>query len=310
MAINNRAAGTLISKWNRESAAGKNVEIYKSVSLCTLDVMLRCAFSYESDVQLEDNKYVNTVNGMATLILQRGFKPWLNWDKLYYNNTNGKKFKSMTDYVHNVADDVIEKRKGALKKISTQNDKRYVDFLDILLLAKDESENGLTDEEIRHEVDTFMFEGHDTTASAISWILYALAKHPEFQKQCREEVNKVIEDPTSPIIEWDGLQKIPFLTQCIKEALRLFSPVPIIGRELKNPLEIDGHIMPAGTFIDIQICTLHHNEHVWGKDHDEYKPERFHPDNLQKMDSHAFIPFSAGPRNCIDQNFAMHELKL
>ena len=159
-------------------------------------------------------------------------------------------------------------------------------------------------------MDTFLFEGHDTTASAISWILYILGKHPEFQTKCQEEIDSVIEDASKPYIGWKDLQRLPFLTQCIKEGMRMFPPVPMNMRELNNPLEIDGHTFLPGTQFQVLIHNLHHNHLVWGEDHDEFRPDRFKPENMEKMDSYAFLPFSAGPRNCIGQNFAMHEIKV
>ena len=182
-----------------------------------------------------------------------------------------------------------------------------MDFLDILLLARDENGESLTDLEIQDEVETFMFAGHDTTASGISWILYNLARHPEFQEQARGEVDNILKDKSE--IEWDDLGKFSYLTMCIKESLRLHPPVPSVSRELTSPLFIGEHEIPPGTVVYINIFNLHHNTHIWGENHMEYIPERFLPDNISEMDSHAFMPFSAGKRNCIGQVFAMNELK-
>ena len=311
MAIYNQAANTLIGKLDKQSAHDPSVEIYRSVSLCTLDVMMRCAFSFQSDVQSSENKYVNTVNSLAELLVDRALKPWLYINRLYYSTKNGRKFLDQCDYAHQVAYELIDSRQKLLNDQPADcKERKYVDFLDILLLAKDEKGQGLTAEEIRQEVDTFLFEGHDTTASAISWLLYAMAKHPEIQQRCREEVQSLFEDASKTNFEWDDLKKIPYLTQCIKEGLRMYSPVPTVMRELTEPLDLDGHKILPGTFITLLLFQVHHNPLVWGDDHNEFKPERFHPDNMEKMDSHAFIPFSAGPRNCIGQNFAMHEIKV
>ena len=288
-----QAAGVLISTFQEASSSG-SVEIFKPVSLCTLDVMLHCAFTFNSDIQNDDNQYVAAVNEIARLLMDRGLKPWMYLDSLYYRSANGKRFKELCDYVHGFADELTNTRRSAIKEKSNIK-KKYVDFLDILLLAKDENGEGLTDEEIRNEVDTFLFEGHDTTASAISWILYILGKHPEFQTECQEEIDSVIEDASKPYIGWEDLQRLPFLTQCIKEGMRMFPPVPMIMRELNNPLEIDGHTFLLGTKFQVIIYNLHHNHLVWGEDHDEFRPDRFKPENMEKMDSYAFLPFSAGP---------------
>jgi cytochrome P450 len=186
---------------------------------------------------------------------------------------------------------------------------RYLDFLDILLTAKDEDGEGLTYQEIRDEVDTFLFEGHDTTASAISWALYSLAEHPEYQTLCQEEIDHVLQGRSDDNIQWSDLGELSYLTMCIKEALRLHCPVPFIERETTKALTIDGVTLPARSLVDIQIYRLHHNAAVW-PDSLEFRPTRFLPENLLKIDNFSFVPFSAGPRNCIGQHFAMHEMKI
>jgi cytochrome P450 len=310
MSIYNQDVGTLIDLWDKASAGGSSIEIQGPASLCTLDVMLHCAFSYDGDVQHHENKYVKAVNEIAHLITDRGMKPWMHMDWLYYLSSNGRRFKQLTNYVHQTAENIIKTRRQTLGKNTDERTKKNTDFLDILLLAKDDEGVGLSDAEIRDEVDTFLFEGHDTTSSAITWTLYELAKHPEIQQQCRTEVCNVIDDLSRPYINWDSLQKLPFLTQCIKEALRMSCTVPFPSRELTSTLDLDGHKLLPGTTISIMVIGVHHNREVWGDDHNEYKPERFNPDNMRNMDPYAFIPFSAGPRNCIGQNFAMHELKV
>ncbi|ELT93418.1 hypothetical protein CAPTEDRAFT_144012 [Capitella teleta] len=299
------------SKWSTASTKSEDsVEIYQSVSLCTLNVIMRCAFSFDDDVQSqgEYHPYANAVINMANLITKRIL---LVFDyTIYYATKNGREFRGMCKYAHEVAYDLIKTRRKALEENPNSRKKRYLDFLDILLLARDEAGQGLSELEMRQEVDTFLFEGHDTTASAISWCLYTLAKHPEFQTRAAAEVQSLVAGRDSEHLVWDDLNELPYLTKCIKESLRMTPPVPFIGRELDAKMDIEGVTLLPGTFVDINIWAVHHNEHVWGKDHMQYNPERFNPENMKGMDSFSFIPFSAGPRNCIGQNFAMHELKV
>ncbi|KAG8436951.1 hypothetical protein GDO86_007870 [Hymenochirus boettgeri] len=153
-----------------------------------------------------------------------------------------------------------------------------------------------------------MFEGHDTTASGISWILYCMAAYPEHQQKCRDEINKLLGERKT--MEWDDLNKIPYTTMCIKESLRLYPPVPAVSRDLVKPVTFfDGQFLPAGTLVTLQIYAVHRNPSVW-KDPEVFDPLRFLPENSSKRHSHAFVPFAAGPRNCIGQNFAMNEMKV
>nr|KAG5687126.1 hypothetical protein BaRGS_034039 [Batillaria attramentaria] len=186
---------------------------------------------------------------------------------------------------------------------------RYVDFLDILLTAKDEDGEGLTPLEIRDEVDTLLLAGHDTTTSAISWAMFSLAQHPEIQASCQAEVDDLMADRQSDDIVWEDLSKLPYLTMCIKETLRLYSPVTYIQRELTRDTEIDGHTVPAGCIVNIGIYDVHHNRTVW-ENAMEFQPERFTEENASARSPYAFIPFSAGPRACMGQHFAVNEIKL
>ncbi|XP_011425793.3 nacrein-like protein isoform X1 [Magallana gigas] len=305
-------ADILSENLNEHADTGKSVEIYNLVSSCTLDIILRCAFSYTTDCQSKretTHPYVSAVQDIAMTWLLRNKSPWLYPDFIFYRTKQGQKFKSDCDYVHKIAEDIIDKRRRELEREDLSH-KRYLDFLDILLTAKDESGNGLTKEDIRNEVDTFLFEGHDTTASAISWILYSLAENPECQQKCQEEIDKVVSETKSGQLEWKDLGKLDYLTECIKEGMRVHSPVPGVSRVNTQPIKVDDVTIPPGTIILINFYALHHNPTVWGQDHMEFKPERFNRDNSEKRDSFAFCPFSAGPRNCIGQNFAMSEEKV
>nr|BAH13972.1 unnamed protein product [Homo sapiens] len=175
---------------------------------------------------------------------------------------------------------------------------------------KDEDGKKLSDEDIRAEADTFMFEGHDTTASGLSWVLYHLAKHPEYQERCRQEVQELLKDREPKEIEWDDLAQLPFLTMCIKESLRLHPPVPAVSRCCTQDIVLpDGRVIPKGIICLISVFGTHHNPAVW-PDPEVYDPFRFDPKNIKERSPLAFIPFSAGPRNCIGQAFAMAEMKV
>ena len=160
-----------------------------------------------------------------------------------------------------------------------------------------------------------MFAGHDTTASSMSWAMYNLAKHQNVQEKCREEVNQILNDSECEDITSEILPKLKYLTMVLKENLRLYPPVIVAARELKSNVDIpssdDGKIVtiPKGTRSTAFIFMVHRNPHIW-KDPNTFNPERFSPDNRANIPAYAFIPFSAGPRNCIGQVFAMNEMKV
>jgi len=149
-----------------------------------------------------------------------------------------------------------------------------------------------------------MFEGHDTTTSGISWTLYCLARYPEYQEKVREEVRNVLMGRER--LEYDDLKELKYTQWVIKEAMRLYPPVFLIFRETSEDIELNGYNIPKGVPIFIPIIALHHNQHFWDNP-EKFDPLRFHPSNVEGRDPLAYMPFSAGPRNCIGQNFAMNE---
>ncbi|CAJ1062693.1 cytochrome P450 4B1 [Xyrichtys novacula] len=304
---------TMLDKWERYATTDEPVELFEHVSLMTLDSILKCAFSYDNNCQLESgkNEYIKAVYDLSVLVNKRARNFLLHNNFAFYLSPVGYRFRKACKVAHDHTANVIKKRKEALKNVKDLESikkKRHLDFLDILLQSRDENKQGLSDEDMRAEVDTFMFEGHDTTASGLSFILYCLACHPEHQKLCREEINQVLDGKDT--MEWEDLSKIPYTTMCIKESLRMYPPVPGMSRKLTKPITFfDGRTLPAGTQVGTSVFGIHRNPTVW-ENPDVFDPLRFLPENVSKRSPHAFVPFSAGPRNCIGQNFAMNEIKV
>ncbi|XP_062254782.1 cytochrome P450 4B1-like [Platichthys flesus] len=303
----------MLDKWECYGDTNKSFELFEHVSLMTLDSILKCAFSHNSNCQTESgtNAYIKAVYELSYLVNLR-FRtfPYHN-DLIFYLSPHGFRFRKACRVAHGHTEDVIRKRKEELKEekeLDQIQAKRNLDFLDILLCARDESQQGLSDEDLRAEVDTFMFEGHDTTSSGIAFILYCLSCNPEHQQKCRDEITEVLQDKDT--IEWEDLNKIPYTTMCIKESLRIYPPVPGMARQLTKPMTFcDGRTLPAGCLVGTSVYGIHMNETVWENPY-VFDPLRFLPENVSKRSPHAFVPFSAGSRNCIGQNFAMNEMKV
>ncbi|XP_077152230.1 ultra-long-chain fatty acid omega-hydroxylase-like isoform X2 [Ranitomeya variabilis] len=313
--IFNESTDIMHAKWRRLSVEGPmSLDMFEHISLMTLDSLLRCTFSYDSGCQEKPSEYIAAIYELSSLIVKREHFLPHHFDFIYYLSSNGRKFRRACKIVHEFTANVVQLRKKALQEKGAENwikskQGKTKDFIDILLLSKDEDGNQLSDEELRDEVDTFMFEGHDTTASGLSWILYNLASHPEYQEKCREEIRELLKGSTTHL-EWDDLSQLPFTTMCIKESLRLHPPVTVVSRRCTEDITMpDGKVIPKGNISLLSIYGTHHNPAVWPNP-EVYDPYRFDPSSTQERSSHAFVPFSAGPRNCIGQNFAMAEMKV
>ena len=137
---------------------------------------------------------VKACSNLVYFCTNRLMNPLCMINSIYWYTPYGRKTRAMCDLVHRHAENIIAERRKSLtvEKEDKGIGRKYLDFLDILLIARDEEGRGLSDLKIRNEVDTFMFEGHDTTASGMSWSLYCLAKHPQHQDKIRQEVRSVL----------------------------------------------------------------------------------------------------------------------
>ncbi|XP_066127002.1 cytochrome P450 4F2-like [Saccopteryx bilineata] len=317
MKIFNKSVNIMHAKWQRLASEGiTHLDMFEHISLMTLDSLQKCVFSFDSNCQEKPSGYITAILELSALVTKRAEQLVWRMDFLYYLTSAGRRFRRACRLVHDFTDAVIQERRHTLPDqgiddfLKAKAKTKTLDFIDVLLLSKDEDGKKLSDEDIRAEADTFMFEGHDTTASGLSWILYNLAKHPEYQERCRQEVIQLLGDREPKEIEWDDLAQLPFLTMCIKESLRLHPPVTSISRCCTQDIMLpDGRVIPKGVTCLINIFGMHHNPSVW-PDPEVYDPFRFDSENIKKRSPLAFIPFSAGPRNCIGQTFAMAEMKV
>ncbi|KAM6892996.1 cytochrome P450 4F3 [Lycodopsis pacificus] len=313
----NTSTNTMHDKWCRLAAKGPTtIETFDHVTLMTLDSLLKCAFSYNSNCQRSTSEYVSAVVELSDLVIDRRQKILHHWDWFYWKTQQGKRFRKALGVVHRFTREVVQKRRALIgQQAKTGTDfstapQRKKDFVDIILLSKDEDGRGLTDEEIQAEANTFMFAGHDTTASAICWTLYNLARHDHYQEKCRQEVMDLMLGRDRHEIEWEDLSNLPFTTMCIRESLRLHAPVQAVTRTYTQDMALPGHrTVPKGAICLVSIYGTHHNPAVWTSPH-EFNPLRFGPEYTAERASHAFIPFSSGPRNCIGQKFALAELRV
>uniref|UniRef100_H2QFN2 Cytochrome P450 family 4 subfamily F member 12 n=1 Tax=Pan troglodytes TaxID=9598 RepID=H2QFN2_PANTR len=301
--IFNRSVNIMHDKWQHLASEGSSrLDMFEHISLMTLDSLQKCIFSFDSHCQERPSEYIATILELSALVEKRNQHILQHMDFLYYLSHDGRRFHRACRLVHDFTDAVIQEQRRTLptQGIDDFLKDKTLDFIDVLLLSKDEDGKVLSDEDVRAEADTFMFAGHDTTASGLSWVLYNLARHPEYQEHCRQEDR----DPKE--IEWYDLAQLPFLTMCVKESLRLHPPVPYTSRHCIWDIVLpDGRVIPKDAhslICIINIIGIHHNPTVL--------PFPSTPDPLKERSPLAFIPFSVGPRNCIRQAFAMAKMKV
>ncbi|XP_053374874.1 cytochrome P450 4A25-like [Mercenaria mercenaria] len=300
--VMNDVTDLFLDKLDEASQKSESLDVYPYVCRATLDSMLRCSLSYEgSMLESKEHSYIQAVQRIPALMWKRLVQPFFLFDLPFNLTRFGQEHNQLIDVARKFTGDIIEARKKYLKEHpDLTKQKRRLDFLDILLTAKDEKGQGLSQQEIQDEVDTFTFEGHDTTASAIGWAIYALSQNLKIQEKVYEDVQT----------NWKNcLSQFKYLPLFIKEVMRFYTPVPMLGRKHSKPITIDGIEIPPGPRFDIFIYAIHHNPQVW-KNPEEFDPGRFDVEHRDETDIYGFIPFSAGSRNCIGQVFAMNEIKI
>ncbi|XP_024875517.1 cytochrome P450 4C1-like isoform X1 [Temnothorax curvispinosus] len=270
-------------------------------------------------------RYRKAVNRMGKLVTHRLTRPWLYINWIFWLSPTGREQRKILKILHGFTERIIAERKfyhdrtngQYLKSFSNDTSaerddaepigikKKRLAMLDLLIAA---SRDGLmTDSDIREEVDTFMFEGHDTTAMGLCFISALLAEHKDIQDRVRNEVDTAFQEHGDKFT-MKLLQDLPYLERCIKEALRLYPSVFFISRIPGEDVKLQSYIVPAGTVVDLIIYAVHRDPNFWSNP-EVFDPDRFLPERIQNRHPYSYLPFSAGPRNCIGQRYAMLELK-
>uniref|UniRef100_A0A7I5E703 Cytochrome P450 domain containing protein n=1 Tax=Haemonchus contortus TaxID=6289 RepID=A0A7I5E703_HAECO len=283
---------------------GKPVELMSYITLCALDIICETSMGKSLNAQLDkESEYVKAVHTVNDLVQKRTKSP-LYWNDYFYNKFGeGETEKKCIDILHSFTNKIAERRKELEDKQWRFEGRRA--FLDLLL---DMANSGqLEASEIQEQVDTLMFAGHDTTSTGSSWALFLFGCYPEIQRKVQEEIDEVLED--SDYILPEHLPRLKYLECCLKESLRLCTPVPMIMRKLGADQELEGVTLPKGTQVVLNQYMVHRDPMYW-PDPEKFDPDRFLPENCIGRHPFAFIPFSAGSRNCIGQRFGLMEIKV
>lgn len=181
------------------------------------------------------------------------------------------------------------------------------DLLSMLLGATDDEgdQSGMSDQQIRDEVMTLFLAGHETTANALSWALYLLMQHPAIEEKLVDEVKAVLGSRPPTMADLPALK---YNKMVFSEAMRLYPPAYVVGRQALADDEVDGFRIPAGAMVVMSQYVMHRHPRYWD-DPQQFKPERFAEDAPQPP-RYAYFPFGGGPRLCIGEPFAWMEGEL
>ncbi|GFY45664.1 cytochrome P450 4V2 [Trichonephila inaurata madagascariensis] len=200
-----------------------------------------------------------------------------------------------------------KRKKEYLCKNETEGNVKHKSLIDVLLKLHFESQE-VSEEEAVKEIVTFIIAGYETISVSATWALFLIGHHPDVQEKIHEELDNVFAEDNDIYATEEDLNQLIYLNSVLMESSRIYTTIPLFGRQANEDISICGHTIPKGASCFVASYFLHRDEKVF-PDPEKFDPDRFSPENYAKIPDGAFVPFSAGPRNCIGKSFAWMELK-
>lgn len=273
-----QAAESALEGWQRAYENDQAIDVAREMAALTLTVTTRALFGVDLGGEV---RQVGEIVNRAASFLEKPSHPQL--------------VQSAAE-LSAVVDRIIQQRKRDFKDGG--------DLLSSMILAHDvQTGAGMDDEQMRHQIMTLMLAGYETTASALSWTWYLLSQNLRVFERLRREVHEALNGRSPRYVD---LENLPYTCMVLNESMRLFPPAWTLGRRALGEDEIGGYYVAPGTVIAICIYALHRHPEFWDRP-EVFDPERFSPENSVGRHKFAYIPFGAGPRQCIGNNFGLLE---
>lgn len=287
----------MVNRWDQISGSGKPLEMSEEMMRVTAAIILRSMFSTQSDQDMITLK--DAIGTMIAFVASFQGNPLS--PPLWVPTTTNRKYIRSRDIVNAFLQRLIERRKA------TPESEWPEDLLTKLMRARNE-ETGepLSDKALRDETVTIFFAGHETTATTLTYMWYALSKHPEVAEKMRAEIDSVVSGDVPTIEE---MKNLPYVLQVIKEVLRLYPAAPMYVRDAIGEDVIDGVRIPGGAAVLLSPFLTHRHPAFW-PDPEHFDPDRFLPEREAERHPLAWHPFAAGQRVCLGNNFSMFESHL
>lgn len=283
----------LADRWRKLEQQREPIEIFSEMSQVTLRIVGKTLFSTDLIEQTE------TMGRMMEIGSEYAIKRMWKLIKLPTSlpTNENRRHRAVMEEGDRVIYSIINERRR-------QANIEANDLLSMLMSAQDEDTGeGMDDKQLRDEAFALMVAGHETSALALTWAWYLLAKNPEVEEKLQEELASVL-NGRPPTVE--DLPNLKYTMMIIQETLRLYPPVYALGRTAINDDNIGGYHLPAKSEVVMLPYITHRHPDFWDEP-EKFKPERFMPDSANSRLRYAYFPFGGGPRQCIGNNFALME---
>src|SRR6202140_2300849 len=297
-------AEQLVKKWERLNADDE-IDVVHDMTALTLDTIGLCGFDYRfNSFYREDyHPFVESlVRSLETIMLTRG----LPLEGLWLRNRN-RDLASDVAFMNKMVDEIVAERRK-----NTEAAEGKKDMLGAMMTGVDRATGEQPDYvNIRYQINTFLIAGHETTSGLLSCTLYALLKHPEVLRKAYDEVDRVLGSDIDAKPTYQQVTQLTYITQILKEALRLWPPAPAYGTAPLKDETIGGkYKLKKNAFVLVLPLPFHRHPAVWGPNPDAFDPQNFSREAEAARPVNAWKPFGNGQRACIGRGFAMHEAAL
>ncbi|XP_045459714.1 cytochrome P450 4d2-like [Melitaea cinxia] len=296
---------------------GKAFDTFPVIALTALDNVTESIMGVSVDAQNNsESEYVKAIEILVKILSMRMRNPFFGVEAFFKLFKYKKQQDDALKILHSHSEKVIKMRreeiKNSNKSLNENSDlgiKNKYAFLDLLLLSEVDGVK-ISDQHVREEVETFMFEGHDTTTSGICFTLYCLSHHPDIQEKLIEEQKKILGEKLDRDPTYTELQQMKYLELVIREGLRIYPSVPLVERLVTKDTDLGDVKLLKGSTVIVNFFELHRHPELYDNPL-EFRPERLDTVSANSAKSaFSWLAFSAGPRNCIGQKFAMMEMKV
>jgi len=300
--IISRLAAETADEWEQAAGAGEPVDACTDMMRVTLRVVAETLFGDDiAGSAAEINRVFPVILGCLAARVSSPIRP-----PLWLPTANNRRLRPALASLNAIVEHLIATKRHRLAAGHESQD-AHRDLLTILILARDtETGEAMSDAQLRDEVMTLLIAGHETTANALSWLWYLLDRHPDEQERLRAELAAATGGRPPTVAD---LPQLPRLKAVIHETLRLYPPVWMFDRRALGPDDLAGTKVSAGDLVIFCPYAIHRLPELW-PDPEAFRPERFEAGHEEQKNKFAYLPFSAGPRTCIGNSFAILESQI
>ncbi len=278
----------MIEGWREQRA----IDIYEAMTQLTLYIVVKTLFN--TDIRGQAAEIGDLTATLQELVSSEQNSP-LRLPDWVPTPANRAKRHSI-ERLHAIPLEVIRERRTSGED--------HGDLLSMLLSARGENGEAMSDEEIMYEALTIFLAGHDTTANAMTWAWYLLAQHPEVKARLHRTVDEALGGRPATL---EDLPRLKYVEMIVKEVLRLYPPSFSVARRTLEPVTLrDGWVIPPDMNVIVSQYVVQHDAR-WFAEPERFDPERFSPENEEKIGKYTYFPFIYGPRVCVGNQFAMME---